>query len=77
MPAHRYVIGQAVRMKRTFGLSPAMPGPFRITGTLPERHNSPQYRMRNDAERHDRVMTEDEIEAVDMPLAPAATAVWQ
>ena len=44
---------------------------FRITATLPARDNSPQYRMRNDEERHERVTTEDNLEEVEMPAAKA------
>jgi hypothetical protein len=46
---------------------------FRITATLPARDNSPQYRMRNDEERHERVTTEDNLEEVEMPAAKAVT----
>ncbi len=35
---------------------------YRITATLPESGNSPQYRIRNDQERHERVITEDRLE---------------
>jgi hypothetical protein len=45
---------------------------FRITATLPPRDNSPQYRMRNDEERYERVTTEDNLEEIQMP--PAAVA---
>jgi hypothetical protein len=39
---------------------------YRITGTLPGRGDSLQYRIRNDDERHERVTTQDNLEAVDM-----------
>jgi hypothetical protein len=45
---------------------------FRITATLPPRDNSPQYRMRNDEERYERVTTEDNLEEIQMP--PAAVS---
>jgi hypothetical protein len=73
MPAHRFAIGQSVRLRGRFGLPLDTAEIYRITGTLPARDNSPQYRMRNDEERHERVATEDNLEE-----APAiATAVSQ
>ena len=35
---------------------------FRITAKLPPRGSSPQYRIRNDEERHERVTTQDDLE---------------
>jgi hypothetical protein len=69
MPAHRFVIGQSVRLRGRFGLPLNTAEIYRITGTLPARDNSPQYRMRNDEERHERVTTEDNLEE-----APAIAA---
>ena len=62
MPAHRFAIGQSVRLRGRFGLPLDTAEIYRITGTLPARDNSPQYRMRNDEERHERVTTEDNLE---------------
>jgi len=62
MTAHRFIVGQSVRLRTKFGLSPATAEVYRITGRLPERNNSPQYRIRSDAERHERVATEDDLE---------------
>ncbi len=76
MPIHQFALGQAVRVKRSLGFSPGLPGSFRITGILPERHNSPQYRMRSDVERHERVMTEADLEAVDTAQGATSAAAW-
>jgi hypothetical protein len=46
---------------------------FRITATLPPRDNSPQYRMRNDEERYERVTTEDNLEEIQLPPAAVVT----
>ena len=59
--AHRFAIGQSVWLKNRFGMSPRTAETYRITGTLPARDNSPQYRIRNDDERHERVATEDSL----------------
>ena len=62
MPTHLFAISQLVRLRWRPGLSPKTPEVYRITNLLPERHNSLQYRVRSDEERHERVMTEDDLE---------------
>jgi hypothetical protein len=71
MGTHRFAIGQTVHLRSKFGLSPKTADDYRITVLLPERNNSPQYRIRSDDERHDRVATEDDLEAVQSPVAYA------
>jgi len=66
---HIFSIGQTVRLLSGFGTAPKTAEIYRVTGTLPPRGDSPQYRIRNDAERHERVATQDSLEPVD--LAPA------
>jgi hypothetical protein len=63
---HLFTVGQVVRLKGGFG-RPSLPADiYHITGTLPPRGDSPQYRIRNDGERHERVTTQDSLEPVDM-----------
>jgi len=63
---HLFAVGQSVRLKGGFG-GPTLPRDiYHITATLPPRADSPQYRIRNDAERHERVTTQDNLEAVTM-----------
>lgn len=69
MSQHRYAIGQSVHLKGGFNRSDAADGIYRITATLPERNNSPQYRIRNDDERHERVTTEDTLELINPPAS--------
>lgn len=64
---HLFKVGQAVRLKAGFGRTNPATGVYHVTGTLPPRGNSPQYRVRNDAERHERVTTQDSLEAVETP----------
>ncbi|WP_157014724.1 hypothetical protein [Mesorhizobium xinjiangense] len=59
---HVFAVGQSVRLKSGFGRTAA--DIYHITGTLPLRGNSPQYRIRNDGERHERVTTQDDLEPV-------------
>jgi hypothetical protein len=67
MADHRFAIGQPVRLKSRFPMATKTAGTYRITGTLPAKDNSPQYRIRNDGERHERVATEDSLEAIESP----------
>jgi hypothetical protein len=62
---HRFAVGQTVRLRRGFGTATKTTEIYRITGTLPPREDSPQYRIRNDDERHERVTTQDSLEPVD------------
>jgi hypothetical protein len=59
--SHLFAIGQSVRLK-AFGKPFSPADTYRITGMLPPRENSPQYRIRNDDERHERVITQDSLE---------------
>ncbi|QDC02773.1 hypothetical protein [Mesorhizobium sp. 8] len=63
-PTHLFAIGQTVRLRGSFGTFPKSAEIYHITGTLPPRGDSPQYRIRNDDERHERVTTQDSLEAV-------------
>ena len=66
-PMHLFTVGQVVRMKGGFA-RPALPADiYHITGTLPPRGDSLQYRIRNDGERHERVTTQDSLEPVNTP----------
>lgn len=68
-PTHLFEVGQLVRLRDGLG-RPALPVEiYRITGTLPPRGNSPQYRIRSDDERHERVATQDSLELVVPPQA--------
>ena len=74
--SHLYSIGQAVRLKGGMGMPAKANDIYQITGTLPHRGNSPQYRIRNDAERHERVAAEDSLELVDISrLSDDATLI--
>lgn len=59
---HAFAVGQRVRFKAGFGLMPT--NIFEITAKLPARANSPQYRIRNEEERHERVTTQEDLELV-------------
>lgn len=58
---HLFAVGQAVRLKGGFGQAA---GVYYVTATLPPSGDSPQYRIRNDGDRHERVTTQDKLEAM-------------
>ncbi|MBB4573962.1 hypothetical protein [Rhizobium lentis] len=75
---HILKVGQTVRLKDGFlvVVHSKLPEVYRITATLPLRGNVPQYRMRSDDERHERVATEDSLEPVYLsPAGSGATLI--
>lgn len=68
MRTHRYGIGQPVRLKITMGMAPRTPVMFRVTARLPAKDSWPQYRIRSEDERHERVAMEDSLEAIEAPV---------
>lgn len=61
---HLYAVGQAVWLKDGFGPRSQASGVYHITGTLPPKGAFPQYRIRSEEERHERVTTQDNLEPV-------------
>lgn len=66
MAQHRYAVGQTVRLTRSFLLAASRAEVYTITAILPERDSSPQYRIRSDDERHERVTTEDALAPIEV-----------
>ena len=64
MNVHRFAIGQSVRLKGTIGMALQTGDMFRITGRMPARDWSPQYRISNDEGRHERVAEENNLEEI-------------
>lgn len=60
---HLFALGESVRLKGRIGGAPASNN-YRITGKLPPVDGSPQYRIRNEEERHERVATQDSLEQI-------------
>ena len=74
VPTHLFAVGQAVRLKGGFGSLPA--DIYHVTATLPPTGDSPQYRIRNDDERHERMTTQDSLEPIgELRFAGGATLV--
>ena len=59
---HRFTVGQKVRLKGGFGRSSEATGVYRITAQLPSQDRSPQYRIRRDGERYERVALQESLE---------------
>ena len=73
---HLFATGQIVRLKGGFGPPSQSTDIYRITGTLPPRGDSPQYRVRNDDERYERVITQDSLEPVRiLPAGPSGALI--
>jgi hypothetical protein len=73
---HRFLVGQTVRLRGSFGASRTTAEIYHVTGTLPPIGVSPQYRIRNDDERHERVTTEDRLEPASLsPGGEGATLI--
>ena len=73
---HLFTTGQTVRLKGGFGLQSQSADIYRITGTLPPRGNSQQYRIRNDGEHYERVATQDSLEPVSIsPAGPSGALI--
>jgi hypothetical protein len=73
---HLFTTGQIVRLKGGFGLQPQSAATYRITGTLPPRGDSQQYRIRNDDEHYERVATQESLEPVRIsPAGPSGALI--
>ena len=58
---HLFAVGQMVRLRGSLGTFPRSAETYRVTATLPPRGDSPQYRIRNDDERYERMVTQDSL----------------
>jgi hypothetical protein len=75
-PTHRFVVGQAVRLRGSFGVSQTTAEIYHVTGTLPPKGDTPQYRVRNEDEHHERMTTEDRLEPASLsPGGEGATLI--
>lgn len=60
-PRHLFAVGDAVHMKSGFRQLADDKGIYRVTATMPARDGVPQYRIRNDEERYERVTTQEHL----------------
>ncbi len=73
--AHTFAVGQTVILRD--GLRrPIQPGMiYRITGRLPASGGAPQYRIRHEDERYERMVTEDSLQQADLPASNGAATL--
>jgi hypothetical protein len=71
MASHYFEVGQPVRLK-TGRTRPGSKDVYKITAVLPVLGTLPQYRIRSETERHERVTTEDQLVAI--PQEPGEIA---
>lgn len=63
---HTFAVGQRVRRKSRFGQPGAPSELYVVMRTLPPSGGVLQYRIRSEDERHERMTTEDDLEAVEV-----------
>lgn len=71
-PSHRFAVGQMVRIRSRVGMAVKDAETFHVKATLPPKDGSPQYRIRSDREKHERITTEDNLERAETPAEIAA-----
>ncbi len=64
MPAHRFTVGQIVRVTNTAALSPKAATIYTIQAPLPPLGTMPQYRLINEELNQARVALERDLEQV-------------
>ena len=58
---HKFQVGQFVALIPRV-IRQAAPGTYEIIRLMPENEAEPRYRIKSDAERHERVVPESELE---------------
>jgi hypothetical protein len=64
MSDHRFKIGETVRLRSAAARVLGTASTFTIVATLPRERGLNQYRLCCEVEKHERVVTEDDIELV-------------
>lgn len=63
MSHHKFTIGTEVRLASRTGIFPSAAETYSITALLPEKDQSPQYRLRDEASGQERVSMESNLQA--------------
>jgi hypothetical protein len=61
MSAHKFTIGQTVRFSPDRNQESSGRGSFKVVRLLPEEANVLQYRVKSQADGHERVVREDQL----------------
>ena len=61
---HRFAVGKMVRLSEMTRSRSAASGPYEVLAHLPEREGELQYRIKSEQEPYQRIIKENELEAV-------------
>ena len=64
MPSNIFTTGQHVTLQSRVGLSPRTPMNFTVVMRMPDNNGKAQYRIRNEAQGHERVEQGSNLELV-------------
>lgn len=64
-PSHFFKVGEVVQRKRNIGEGFAASDLYHITARLPAIGKLPQYRIRSDSEKYERVATQDDLLSIE------------
>ena len=59
---HKFRVGQAVSFSPGRGIAHRSKGGYTVVRLLPVERNTPQYRIKNDVDGHERMVQENELE---------------
>jgi hypothetical protein len=62
MAAHKFAVGFTVQFSPGLHQDNARRGRYKVVRLLPEENNTPQYRVKSEADGHERVVREDQLE---------------
>jgi hypothetical protein len=61
MPEHKFNLAQSVEFFPDRSIDPKAKGQYTVVRLLPVAGNTPQYRVKNTADGHERVVRENEL----------------
>ncbi len=64
---HKFRVGQAVSFSPGRGIDHRSKGGYTVSRLLPVEGNTPQYRIKNDVDGHERMVQENELEITITP----------
>ena len=59
---HKFQVGQAVSFSPGRGIDHRSKGGYTVSRLLPVESNTPQYRIKNDVDGHERMVQENELQ---------------
>jgi len=68
MSEHKFVVGQNVQFLPNWPLDKSTGGQYRIVRLYPKAGDSPQYRIKNKRDGHERMVLEDQLDRLLGPV---------